>query len=101
MRANDLCFVGGKAVHNSLPKATMLLHDLVLFRRQLSRLEQNRVGDADLADVMELGRGFEYIERGRCQPQFIADDAGISSDPQDMLARVIIAKLRRAGQTLN
>ena len=44
------------------------LHDLELFRRQLARLEQDAVGDADLADVVQRRRLVQQLDaRGRVQ----------------------------------
>lgn len=38
------------------------LHDQALVRRQLAGLEQDRIGDGELADVVEQGRVPEHVE---------------------------------------
>jgi len=79
----------------------MLLHQFELFWSQFSGLEQNRIRNADLADIVQLCGGLEGLQLCCGKPEFITNDAGIASDADDMVPRVIVAKFRRAGQTVN
>ena len=51
----------------------MLLYELALVRRQRARLGQDRLGNADLPDVMEQRAELEPLERARVQPESLAD----------------------------
>ena len=43
-------------------------HDLPLFRRQFARLEEHRIGDAYLADVVQIASHIKRQQAGAVQP---------------------------------
>src|SRR3954468_7096069 len=50
----------------------MALHDLVLEPRQPIRLREDRVGDADLPDVVEEAREMQHVDLLRAEPELPA-----------------------------
>ena len=79
----------------------MLVHDLDLFRLELSRLEQDGVGDADLADVVQLGGLLEHVEPLALPAQFASDEPRVLAHAQHVPPRVVIAELGCAGQAVD
>src|SRR3954463_4128060 len=51
----------------------MALHDLVFELRQPIRLREDRVGDADLPDVVEEAREMQHVDLLRAEPELPAE----------------------------
>ena len=56
-----------------LAELGMLLDDLALLRRQRARLRQDRLGNADLPDVVEERTELQLLERARFEAEPLAD----------------------------
>ena len=52
----------GNRLCDFLAESAVLLHHFELFRGELSRLEQDSVSNANLPDVMQLGRRLNNIQ---------------------------------------
>src|SRR5882724_2249974 len=85
MGADELGFADGQAVDDLLSKAAMLLHDFVFFRSEFAGLQQNGIGNSDLADVVQLRGRLENLELRFRESELFSDDAGVASDPDDVL----------------
>ena len=85
------------------------LHLLVLLRRQPVRLQEDPVGHADLADVVERGEPEEEIHGGVVQPvpepgvflQASGQDPDVVPGPLDVAAGFVVPGLRQGGQALD
>src|SRR5512135_3700358 len=86
--------------HDPLPDLTMPLYSLPLGLGKWSRLQQNMVGYADLADVVERGGNLERIEIRAGQAATCAYLFGKTLDPFGMEPRQQIAVAQRDRQGL-
>jgi len=57
---------------------------LPLLVRELSRLVQHRIPDADLPEVVEHGSAAKVLELLPCHPQFLRDFQGVARHPLGM-----------------
>jgi hypothetical protein len=79
----------------------MRLDDVELARRERRRLQEDRVGDADLADVVE-GRGALDRPRVRLgQAERAREEAGEPADATGVLAGVVVAVLGGTREALD
>ena len=62
MAGKNAHFMILQALRNPSAVAAVFSHDLEFFRRQLAWLEQDGVGNADLANVVQLGRLLQHVE---------------------------------------
>jgi hypothetical protein len=69
------------------------LHDRALLRGQLARLEQDRVGNRDLADVVQRRRVSERRAEVRIHADMLSQQRREATDPLDVGARVLVAEL--------
>ena len=76
----------------------VLLHDLPFVGSELARLEQDRIRDADLADVVERRSDEQPFQEFLVQTQLLADDAAVGGDADDVVAGFLVAKFGRLGQ---
>src|SRR6201999_1968527 len=77
----------------------MTLDDLELPRRELARLEQDPVGNADLADVVQLARETDALHLVRRGPQLAREDVAVRAHSVQMLAGLLVAELDQTRQT--
>ena len=92
-----------------IPIFAVFLHDSEFFRSQLAGLEQDGVRDADLANVVEDGRGAEvFNEGGRddvleriASGESAGESPGVFADTQQVGARILVAAFCQAGQAKN
>ena len=78
----------------------MRLHDDALLRGQPAGLEQDGVGDADLAHVVQGGGPLDQVHRLCVQPGRAAEAGRQPGHPLRVLAGVVVAELGRPGQPL-
>ena len=88
----------GVRLKNPVAEAAVPLHQFEFFVGEPSRLQQNRVGDADLADVVQLSGVFQQVGGVADDAELLADQAGVTADAHDVKARIVVAILGRAGQ---
>ena len=88
-RPDDL---GGE--HRVLP------HELPLLRVQAARLEQHAVGDADLADVVQVGRLLDLAEISSDQPSSRAEHHHVRGDARGVAERVVVLGVEGRAQRL-
>src|SRR6185295_3274306 len=79
----------------------MRLHDRPLALRQRAGLQEDRRGDADLADVVEEGAELEALERRRVEAELAADLERHVGDPAGVGGRVLVVRLECVGQSLD
>jgi len=85
------------------------LHDLEFFRLELAGLEQDAVGDADLADIMErrrLEQQFDLVRRqvggkARVALQLLGQRLDVELGAADMVAGVVVARFRQRSHGQN
>ena len=90
-----------RLLNDPAAERAVLFHDLVFFLRQRARLEQDGVGDADLAHVVQQGGFFQQFDDLFGHFQFPGDDAHVSSDAANVVGGFVVAVFRRAGQRLH
>ena len=83
------------------PERRVGLHDHPLLGGERSRLVEDRVGDPDLADVVQERRELHPADLIRGQLHLDGDDAGESGDPGRMAPRVGIPRVDGGGQRLH
>ena len=66
-------------------------HPLKLFVGELVRLEQDRVADADFADVVEPRGGVEELHLVLGPAQGVGDGGSVPADAPRVLARDVVA----------
>ncbi len=71
----------------------MGLHDRALLRRQLARLQQNRVGNRNLAHIVQRRRMTERRAEVWLHTNLFGQQHREASDPLDMCARVLVPEL--------
>ena len=79
----------------------MFLHDLELVRGELVGLQQDAVGNADLAHVVQRGRMRDQFHGLFVQAQFPGDDFGVASHADHVPARLVVAVFRGPGQAMD
>ena len=80
------------------------LHDVKLLKGQLARLEEDRVGDADLAEVMKRRSFDDHVEArtGKRLVESLVVEQGFGQDPnvvlgaEDVMAGFVVAGLGQA-----
>jgi hypothetical protein len=78
----------------------MGLNDRPLLRLQPVLLQQDRVRDPDLPDVVEGGSPRDQLVRGALQPHDLGDAPGDPTHAQGVLAGLVVPELRRAGEAI-
>ena len=76
-------------------------HDLHFRGGQRALLQQHRIGNADLADVVHRGGHFEDVHGLGAQPEMLADQRRVLGHPHQVIAGGLVAKLaglRELGQ---
>src|SRR5687767_13408867 len=68
---------------------------------KLAGLEQDRVGDADFAHVVQLRRQFQHGSVLLWETKLSSNDPGAAADADDVLARIVVAILGRPRQALD
>ena len=98
--ADDGQQVGARAqrTHDALADGRVRAHDANLVTGQRARFQQDRVGDADLADVMDDPAAVEGVERALWQPQLHADMARSLGHAMRVLLGVLVLRLDSRGQ---
>mmetsp|Transcript_10422 Transcript_10422/g.42406 ORF Transcript_10422/g.42406 Transcript_10422/m.42406 type:complete len:382 (-) Transcript_10422:962-2107(-) len=87
--------VGGCAVlQDVVAMAGVLLHHLEFVRRELAGLEQDVVGDADLADVVQRRGMQQQVQFVVRQAEPAADELGVMGHAQDVGAGLGVTELR-------
>ena len=76
----------------------MALHDLALLGVELARLEEDAVGDADLADVVQRARVAQQLGVRDAQPIWRREALAQEAHPLDVRAGVAVARLGRLGE---
>jgi hypothetical protein len=77
----------------------VLLHDALFFRRETSRLQQDRIRDPDLADIVKkpaLGEGVEVVV---AQSQLAPDGCRVAGEPLAVADGRRVARFDRHRQT--
>ena len=75
----------------SAPFSGVRLHDAPLVRVESARLQQDVVGDADLADVVEGARVAEHVCPRGFEPDAQREALAEVADAMDVLAGVAVA----------
>ncbi len=88
------------ASEQARPERGVAFHHVVLLRGQVSALEQDVVGDGDLADVVQRGRLAQTPDLLRAHSQTRADLRRKHSDSLRVLKGAVVAVLDRDGQQL-
>jgi hypothetical protein len=83
---------------NIVADGGMALHDGHFLFRQLSLLIEDRIGDSDLADVVDDAAGLQRRELRRCRAEFSAEAYGIRGDAINVAAGVFVFAFDRAGE---
>ena len=76
----------------------MTPHDRGFLAGVAAGLEQDLVGDADLADVVHGGGGFDLVALHGGELQFLGNEAGVFGHAQDVVAGFLIAVFPCLGQ---
>ena len=76
------------------------LDDLELLRRELARLEQDRVGNPDLADVVQGGRALDHLDQLLVQAQHSREQVRGVRDALGVPVGVVVAVLAHQRQAL-
>ncbi len=74
---------------------------LELLDRELPQLQEDGVGDADLADVVQRGRAPDEQDLPVAQPEMPRQEGRHLPDALGVLPRLVVAELRRAGEPLD
>jgi len=74
------------------------LHDRALLRREGSRLEQDRVRDRHLADVVQRRGVADPLAELRIHPDLFGEQSRKAPDPLDVGTGVLVPELHRHGQ---
>ena len=69
----------------------MALHHLELLDRELPGRQEDVVGDADLADVVEAGRAPQEVHVPLGNTQLLGEERRHASDAERVLARVVVS----------
>ncbi len=92
---------GGRAAHEAVALLGVRLDDRALLRRQRPRLEQDRVGDRDLADVVQRRRVAQALAELRVHADVFGQQHREAADALDVRAGVLVAELDRHRQALD
>ena len=87
-----------RAVEHLRPDDRVRLHHLELVLRQLARLLEDRVGDADLAQVVHRGGHADVLDPLGRPAQDLGEQLAVQSGPLDVPARLFVAVARGAEQ---
>ena len=79
----------------------MRLDQEALFLAQRARLQQHRVRDPDLADVVEEGAELEPLQRVAVETELAADAHRHVGDPARVRRRVLVSRLERVRERLD
>ena len=101
MGPQDSPFALTQRRENLLRKRTMSLHHGELFGIELFMAVEDRVGDADLAHVVQLCGQFQHFHVGGAESQFAGDNPGIAAYPHHVLAGDVVPVFRRAGKAMD
>ena len=82
-------------------KLAMRLHLPELLGSQLAGLQQDRIGDTDLSDIMQHRGQQQVIAPLTALADFLSQDLGITTDTDGMLAGLVIAPFPSSGQAVN
>ena len=80
----------GRGADDPLADDRVLAHVLPLARRQLARGVQDRVGDRDLADVVQRGGAADLEQLGVVEAELAPDRAGEVGDVLDVLVQLAV-----------
>ena len=75
----------------------MTLHDLEFLRIQSAGLEQDGVGDPDLADVVHGAGHVDVVDLVARKLQFAAQRRAVGADAKHVVAGLVVAHLGGAG----
>ena len=92
---------GGRAAHQAVALLGVGLHDRALLRRERPRLQQDRVGDRHLADVVQRRRVLEPLAELRVHADVFGQQHREAPDALDVRAGVLVAELDRHRQALD
>ena len=93
--------VVGEWAEDVVPEPRVGLHHASLGRRQGGGLEQDRVRDSDLADVVHLRRQLEEIHLSRAESELARDRVRVDGDALRVVERVRIAAVDLVGHPLH
>ena len=68
----------------------VLAHEPPLLRVQRSLLQEHAVGDADLADVVQVGRLLHLLEQLHGPAQLVAEHHGVGGDARGVAQSVVV-----------
>ncbi len=91
-------FEGLDSIQNPVADLRVFLHVDPLFLGQLSRLEQDRVGDPDLADIVQHGTAADHVELRGVHSHFARQIERILADPLRMRLRFVLPRVKRRHQ---
>ncbi len=77
------------------------LDEAELVGRELAELQQDRIRDADLPDVVQGGRAADELHLGLRQAELFGEQGGHLAHPVRMLAGVVVAELGRPREPLD
>ena len=92
---------GGGAPHEPVALLGVGLDDRALLRRQRAGLQEDRVGDRDLADVMERSGVFEPLAELCVHPDVLSEQDREAADALDVRAGVLVPELDRHREALD
>ncbi len=82
------------------PDGRVPLHDGKLLRGKPPGLEQDRIGDSNLAEIVERSSPLHQLHHHRTETQRVRQQRGHPADPLDVLAGIVIPELGGAGQPI-
>ena len=86
---------------SSAPTVRVQAHLLAVGVRQRAGLQEDRVGDADLAHVVQQAGVAQRLGLGRRHAQLEADALAHAADALQVHARLLVARLGRVGQAMD
>ena len=89
---------GGGAAQQPVALLGVGLHDRALLGGERAGLQQDRVGDRDLADVVQRCRVAEPLAELAVEPGLLGEQRREAPDPLDVRAGVLVAELDRHRQ---
>src|SRR5256885_8995245 len=89
-----------KVAEDQVPERDVLLDDLALLVRQLARLSQDGVWDADLADVVEQTGRVEGGSDLVVEPELARQEVRVPRDVLGVAARVAVLRVNCLDETL-
>ena len=87
---------GCAALQDLVPDHRMTPHDVPLRRVELRRLEQDLVGDADLADVVQRRGELDGFRLVVVETDRVGDEARVARHADQVIAGFLVAKFARA-----